>query len=95
MDGLGGTENVRVFCRPGPADSFAQDLAALAEQRGRDDNGSNVLPALLAKNGLAAVEIGSDQGETVPEILARDGLVATVAPDLAGRPRAVLLTWID
>jgi release factor glutamine methyltransferase len=51
------------------------------------------LPALLAKNGLAAIEIGSDQGETVSEILARDGLSATVAPDLAGRPRAVLLTW--
>jgi len=51
------------------------------------------LPALLARNGLAAVEIGSDQGEAVPEILARDGLSATVAPDLAGRPRAVLLTW--
>ena len=51
------------------------------------------LPGLLAKNGLAAVEIGSDQGESVPPILARDGLSATVAPDLAGRPRAVLLTW--
>jgi release factor glutamine methyltransferase len=51
------------------------------------------LPGLLAKNGLAAVEIGSDQGESVPPILARDGLSATVAPDLGGRPRAVLLTW--
>ena len=51
------------------------------------------LPGLLAKNGLAAVEIGSDQGESVPPILARDGLSATVAPDLEGRPRAVLLTW--
>ena len=51
------------------------------------------LPRLLAKHGLAAVEIGADQGDAVPEILARDGLSATVAPDLAGRPRAVLLTW--
>ena len=51
------------------------------------------LPTLLAKKGLAAVEIGSDQGESVPPIIARDGLSATVAPDLAGRPRAVLLTW--
>jgi len=27
-------------------------------------------------------------------LLARDGLQARVAEDLAGRPRAVLLTWV-
>ena len=52
------------------------------------------LPRLLNKQGLAAVEIGHDQGESVPALLARDGLRARVANDLADRPRAVLLTWI-
>jgi release factor glutamine methyltransferase len=52
------------------------------------------LPRLLNKGGLAAVEIGHDQGEAVTRLLARDGLQARIAPDLAGRPRAVLLTWI-
>lgn len=51
------------------------------------------LPNLLGKLGLAAVEIGLDQAEAVTELLARDGLNATVANDLADRPRAVLLTW--
>lgn len=52
------------------------------------------LPRLLNKGGLAAVEIGHDQADAVTELLSRDGLTATVANDLAGRPRAVLLTWI-
>ena len=51
------------------------------------------LPALLNKGGLAAVEIGFDQAAEVTVLLARDGLEARVATDLAGRPRAVLLTW--
>jgi release factor glutamine methyltransferase len=50
------------------------------------------LPRLLASGGLAAIEIGHDQGEAVTALLARDGLQARIAPDLAGRPRAVLLT---
>ena len=52
------------------------------------------LPRLLNKGGLAAVEIGHDQAETVTGLLTRDGLSANVVNDLAGRPRAVLLTWI-
>jgi release factor glutamine methyltransferase len=52
------------------------------------------LPRLLNRGGLAAVEIGHDQADAVPAILARDGLTARVAVDLADRPRAVLLTWI-
>ena len=52
------------------------------------------LPGLLNPGGLAAIEIGHDQGEAVTELLARDGLQATVAEDLGGRPRAVLLTWV-
>lgn len=51
------------------------------------------LPGLLSSDGLAAIEIGFDQADAVTSLLARDGLKATVAQDLAGRPRAVLLTW--
>jgi release factor glutamine methyltransferase len=52
------------------------------------------LPGLLNPSGLAAVEIGYDQDEAVTALLARDGLEARVADDLAGRPRALLLTWV-
>ena len=52
------------------------------------------LPRLLNKGGLAAVEIGHDQAEPVTALLTRDGLQARVANDLAGRARAVLLTWV-
>ena len=51
------------------------------------------LPRLLENDGLAAVEIGHDQGDSVRELLARDGLQDRVMDDLAGRPRALLLTW--
>jgi release factor glutamine methyltransferase len=52
------------------------------------------LPRLLNSGGLAAVEIGHDQAEPVTALLARDGLQARVANDLAGRARSVLLTWV-
>ncbi len=51
------------------------------------------LPRLLNKGGLAAVEIGHDQAEAVTGLLARDGLSARIANDLAGQARALLLTW--
>ncbi|HEY6047966.1 MAG TPA: peptide chain release factor N(5)-glutamine methyltransferase [Sphingomicrobium sp.] len=50
------------------------------------------LPRLLNPGGLAAIEIGFDQAEAVTPLLERNGLRARVANDLAGRPRAVLLT---
>ena len=52
------------------------------------------LPHLLSRDGLAAVEIGHDQAAAVTPLLARDGLQATVAQDLAGLDRAILLTWM-
>lgn len=52
------------------------------------------IPRLLAAGGLAAVEIGADQGKAASEILQVDGLRAAIAPDLGGRDRAVLLTWV-
>ena len=52
------------------------------------------IPRLIAPGGLAAVEIGFDQGPAATAILARDGVTASLARDLAGRPRAVLLTCV-
>ena len=52
------------------------------------------LPRLLNRPGLAVIEIGSDQAEAVTALLARDGLGGKVAKDLAGRDRALLLTWV-
>ena len=50
-------------------------------------------PRLLAPGGLAAVEIGHDQGDSAAALLARGGLAVRLAHDLAGRPRALLLSW--
>jgi release factor glutamine methyltransferase len=50
------------------------------------------LPRLLEPAGLAAIEIGFDQADSAAALLARDGLCARLARDLAGRPRAVLLS---
>ncbi len=52
------------------------------------------LARLLQAGGIAAVEIGFDQATPVTRMLARDGLEARVANDLAGHSRAVLLTWV-
>jgi release factor glutamine methyltransferase len=52
------------------------------------------LPRLLNPGGLAAVEIGPEQAKAVTKLLARDGLSAKIANDLADRPRAVLLRWV-
>ena len=52
------------------------------------------LPRLIARGGLAAVEIGFDQADAAAAILTAGGLAASVAPDLAGRPIALLLTCV-
>lgn len=51
------------------------------------------IPRLLGRGGLAAVEIGCGQGAAALALLERGGLSARLAKDLAGRDRAVLLTW--
>lgn len=50
-------------------------------------------PRLLARGGMAAVEIGADQTASAAGLLAVGGLEARVVNDLADRPRAVILTW--
>ena len=79
---------------PGVAE-YEPDEALFAGHEGLDayrDLGPQ-LPRLLAKGGLAAIEIAPDQAEAVIGLLTRDGLHSRVANDLAGRARAVLLTW--
>jgi release factor glutamine methyltransferase len=53
---------------------------------------AGLLPSLLAKGGLAFVEIGVGQDETVPALMVAAGLENRgVAPDLADIPRCVKL----
>jgi release factor glutamine methyltransferase len=74
---------------------FEPDEALFAGKSGLDAYRALApqLPRLLSKGGLAAVEIGPEQGDAVTALLSRDGLAARVANDLGDRPRAVLLTW--
>ena len=46
---------------------------------------------LLTSGGLAAIEIGFDQAESVTALFQAEGLSLSVAQDLAGRPRAILI----
>jgi len=46
---------------------------------------------LLAPGGLAAIEIGYDQAESVSRLFAARGISPAAARDLAGRPRALLI----
>ena len=75
---------------------FEPDEALFAGREGLDAYRALApqLPSLLNRGGLAAIEIGADQADSVNALLARDGLQARVATDLAERPRAVLLTWV-
>lgn len=75
---------------------FEPDEALFAGSEGLDSYRELApqLPRLLNRPGLAAIEIGSDQAEAVTGLLVRDGLEAKVAKDLAGRDRALLLTWV-
>jgi release factor glutamine methyltransferase len=50
------------------------------------------LPALLAPGGVAVLEIGHEQAESVGGLARASGLAAALRRDLAGRPRALILT---
>ena len=75
---------------------YEPDEALFAGQEGLDAYRALApqLPQLLNFGGIAAIEIGPDQADAVTALLARDGLQARVATDLAERPRAILLTWV-
>ncbi len=53
------------------------------------------LPRLLSKQGLAVLELGAGQAEAVAAIAQREKFVIGVRPDLAGIPRAALLSSRD
>ncbi len=50
------------------------------------------LPALLNQGGVAVLEIGSNQAAAVSAIATANGFTTSLHPDLAGRPRALVLT---
>lgn len=50
------------------------------------------LPRLIARGGMAAVEIGSDQAEAVRNVFANHALMTKVEKDLAGRDRCIVAT---
>ena len=80
---------------PGVAE-YEPDEALFAGKEGLDAYRELApqLPRLLEAGGFAAVEMAPDQADPVAALLTRDGLESQVAADLAGRPRALLLTWV-
>jgi len=70
--------------------------ALFAGEDGLDDYRilSRQIPRLIAPGGLGAIEIGWDQADAVTALLAGDGLKVRTAKDLAGRDRALVLTWV-
>jgi release factor glutamine methyltransferase len=93
-----------VLCNPPYVAAGAELGAGVAEHEphtalfaGEDGLGALLalapqLSRLLTPGGLAAVEIGHDQAESAADLLGSDGLQTRLARDLAGRPRAILLT---
>ena len=51
-----------------------------------------LFPALLRAQGVVVLEIGHTQAPSVARIAADAGFAAMVRHDLAGRPRALVLT---
>lgn len=52
---------------------------------------AELLPLLLTLQGIAILEIGYDQGETVLALCRAAGFTPTLRHDLAGQPRCVIL----
>jgi release factor glutamine methyltransferase len=77
---------------PGVAE-FEPSEALFAGRDGLDDYRrlAPELSRLLAPGGLAAIEIGYDQANAVEALFVDAGLGSTLAHDLAGRPRALLI----
>lgn len=72
---------------------FEPHEALFAGDDGLDDY-RRLAPAvapLLEPGGLAAIEIGHDQGDSAAALFEREGLRPELAYDLAGRPRALLI----
>lgn len=50
------------------------------------------LPGLLADGGMAAIEIGFDQGQSAAELFAEQGLQVQCRKDLAGQDRCLIVS---
>jgi release factor glutamine methyltransferase len=50
------------------------------------------IPALLAGGGMAAIEIGFDQGQSAAALFAEQGLEVRCRKDLAGRDRCLIIS---
>lgn len=72
---------------------FEPDTALYAGRDGLDDYRrlAPQIDGLLAPGGLAALEIGADQADSVLALFAEAGLHGSVRQDLAGRDRAILV----
>ena len=77
---------------PGVAE-FEPPEALFAGADGLDDYRrlAPMIGPLLTKGGLAAIEIGHDQGDSAAALFTAAGHVPALARDLAGRPRALLI----
>lgn len=66
--------------------------ALFAGAQGLDDycRIAPMLPRLIASRGMAAIEIGHDQRDSVTGLLAREGLSVTVRRDLGGHDRCLI-----
>ena len=70
------------------------ESALFAGAEGLDDYRriAPMLPRLLARDGMAAIEIGYDQRHSVSALLADQGLSVAVRHDLAGHDRCLVAT---
>ena len=77
---------------PGVAE-FEPSEALFAGRDGLDDYRrlAPELARLMAPHGLAAIEIGYDQGASAAALFLDAGLASELAHDLGGRPRALLI----
>ena len=72
---------------------FEPHEALFAGDDGLDDlrKLAQSIPHHIGKGGMAAIEIGHDQGDSAPALFANQGVDVRLAHDLAERPRAVIL----
>jgi len=93
-----------ILCNPpyiGTAEPLPRDVidhephsALFAGADGLDDYRAiaPLLPTQIAPGGVACIEIGATQGPAVASLMAAQGLVAHIRPDLAGLDRCIVAT---
>ena len=71
-----------------PASALFAGIDGLDEYRAL----APLLPAQLAPDGVACIEIGATQGRAVESFMASQGLVVHIRHDLAGHDRCIVAT---